>query len=202
MIHRYSKLVALALIGLTNSVWASELSNGRLDVEPTNLTLYGTESSAGVLVTSTDVDGLNRDLTRSANYVSMTPDVFSVDGRGLVRAKANGTGQLKVTFQGRTRFASVTVADVETSPESSFQSDVIPILSKYGCNSSGCHGKAEGQNGFKLSVFGFDTQADFQSLTAEGRGRRVFVAAPDQSLLLTKACGAVPHGGGESGVFA
>ena len=55
-----------------------------------------------------------------------------------------------------------------------FANDVVPILSRFGCNSSGCHGKAEGQNGFKLSVFGFDPEADHRALTMEGRGRRVF----------------------------
>ena len=77
-----------------------------------------------------------------------------------------------------------------------FENDVIPILSRHGCNASGCHGKAEGQNGFKLSVFGFDPAADHRALTVESRGRRVFPAAPDQSLLLLKASGGVPHGGG------
>lgn len=77
-----------------------------------------------------------------------------------------------------------------------FAADVVPILSKHGCNASACHGKAEGQNGFKLSVFGFDPPADHAALTRQGRGRRVFPAAPDQSLLLSKASGRVPHGGG------
>ncbi len=77
-----------------------------------------------------------------------------------------------------------------------FENDVLPILGKFGCNSSGCHGKAEGQNGFKLSVFGFDPKADFGALVMEGRGRRVFPAAPERSLLLRKATGAAPHGGG------
>lgn len=77
-----------------------------------------------------------------------------------------------------------------------FANDIVPILSRFSCNTSGCHGKAEGQNGFKLSVFGFDPQADHRALTMEGRGRRVFPAAPERSLLLMKACGDVPHGGG------
>ena len=70
-----------------------------------------------------------------------------------------------------------------------FENDVVPILSRFACNNSGCHGKAEGQNGFKLSVFGFDAPADFDALTKEGRGRRVSTTAPDTSLLLTKAAG-------------
>src|ERR1051326_4542315 len=78
----------------------------------------------------------------------------------------------------------------------SFQNDVMPLFSRFGCNSSGCHGKAEGQNGFKLSVFGFDPVADYAALTKESRGRRVAPAVPDQSLLLRKMSGQIAHGGG------
>ncbi len=77
-----------------------------------------------------------------------------------------------------------------------FANDIVPLLSRYGCNSSGCHGKAEGQNGFKLSVFGFDPAADYDAITKEARGRRVFPAAAEHSLLLAKASGGLPHGGG------
>ena len=62
-----------------------------------------------------------------------------------------------------------------------FENDILPILSRHGCNASGCHGKAEGQNGFKLSVFGFDPAADYRALVVEGRGRRVSPAAPEKS---------------------
>ena len=65
----------------------------------------------------------------------------------------------------------------------SFEHQILPILTKASCNSGGCHGKAEGQNGFKLSVFGFDPQADYQALVMEGRGRRLFAAAPDTACL-------------------
>ncbi len=77
-----------------------------------------------------------------------------------------------------------------------FENDIVPILTKFGCNASGCHGKAEGQNGFKLSVFGFDPLADHTAITKEARGRRVFPASPKQSLFLEKASGGLPHGGG------
>src|SRR5262249_47195182 len=61
----------------------------------------------------------------------------------------------------------------------------------------GCHGKASGQNGFKLSLLGFEPEVDYVALVKEARGRRLFPAAPDASLLLTKATGTVPHGGGK-----
>lgn len=77
-----------------------------------------------------------------------------------------------------------------------FENEIQPLLTRYGCNSGGCHGKAGGQNGFKLSLFGFDTQADYEEIVEHGRGRRVNVATPEQSLLLLKSVGAVPHGGG------
>jgi hypothetical protein len=77
-----------------------------------------------------------------------------------------------------------------------FENDVQPLLTRYGCNSGGCHGKASGQNGFKLSLFGFDNQADYEEIVLHARGRRINVAIPEQSLLLLKSIGAVPHGGG------
>ena len=77
-----------------------------------------------------------------------------------------------------------------------FENDILPILSRHGCNSSGCHGKAEGQGGFKLSVFAFDPPADYAGLVKEARGRRVNASAPEESLFLRKASGATPHGGG------
>ena len=77
-----------------------------------------------------------------------------------------------------------------------FGNDIVPLLSRHGCNSGGCHGKASGQNGFKLSLFGFDQTFDHESIVKQDRGRRLFPAAPDESLFLKKAVGAVPHGGG------
>ncbi|MEY2727588.1 MAG: hypothetical protein RLZZ458_3455 [Planctomycetota bacterium] len=77
-----------------------------------------------------------------------------------------------------------------------FENHIIPVLTRFGCNMSGCHGKAEGQNGFKLSVFGFDPLADYQAIVQDGFGRRVFPGVPENSLLLLKATGQVPHGGG------
>jgi hypothetical protein len=77
-----------------------------------------------------------------------------------------------------------------------FPSEIVPIFTKLGCNGGGCHGKAAGQNGFKLSLLGFDPREDYEHLKSESRGRRVAPANPSQSLLLTKTINAVPHGGG------
>jgi hypothetical protein len=78
-----------------------------------------------------------------------------------------------------------------------FANQIEPLLSRFGCNAGGCHGKASGQNGFKLSLFGFDTEFDYEAIVEEGRGRRIFGSAAENSLLLRKAAGKVPHGGGK-----
>lgn len=82
------------------------------------------------------------------------------------------------------------------SPQVSFLNEVMPLLTKAGCSSGGCHSKPEGQNNFKLSVFGYDPQLDYNEIVHDAHGRRVFFAAPEESLLLLKATGSVPHEGG------
>lgn len=86
-----------------------------------------------------------------------------------------------------------------TAPEVavSFVNDVVPILTKSGCNAGTCHAKAgNGQNGFQLSLLGFEPNEDYAHLVRESRGRRISLAAPEQSLLLMKATGSLPHRGG------
>ena len=72
----------------------------------------------------------------------------------------------------------------------------MPILTRLGCNTGACHGKADGQNGFHLSLFGYDPAGDFQALARDAGQRRLSRLAPDESLFLAKATGRVPHGGG------
>ncbi len=79
----------------------------------------------------------------------------------------------------------------------SFELDVLPIITARGCNTGACHGKQRGQNGFQLSLLGFDADFDYAALTQNARGRRVFPAAPERSLLLQKPTGESPHGGGQ-----
>ena len=78
-----------------------------------------------------------------------------------------------------------------------FRRDVMPVFFRAGCNSGTCHGSARGQDGFHLSLFGYDPKGDYFRITQEMIGRRINVARPEQSLLLRKAIGAVPHTGGK-----
>ncbi len=89
------------------------------------------------------------------------------------------------------------VSAAEGTKPISFTNDVIPVLTKAGCNTGVCHAKAGGgQNGFQLSLLGFESLDDYEAIVMDGRGRRVFPSSPDQSLLLKKAAALVPHGGG------
>ena len=67
----------------------------------------------------------------------------------------------------------------------------MPILTRLGCNTGGCHGQADGQNGFHLSLFGYDPAGDFQALTRDGGQRRLSRLVPEESLFLAKATGTV-----------
>lgn len=93
-------------------------------------------------------------------------------------------------------FSLAAKAEESGSSAISFELDVQPILTARGCNSGPCHGKARGQNGFQLSLLGFDSAFDFEAITKNARGRRVSASSPEHSLLLRKASAQVPHGGG------
>jgi len=83
-----------------------------------------------------------------------------------------------------------------SAAEPRFDLDVVPVLSKLGCNSGGCHGALAGKGGFRLSLFGYDPAADHGAITREALGRRIDPADPGASLLLAKPSGALPHKGG------
>ena len=167
-----------------------------LAVDPPELRLEGPSARRLVLVEGVGVEGETVDITRAARYRSLNPAVATVDGLGVVRATGDGQTSVVVEAGGDARTIPVWVEGSQRRRPYNFENDVIPILSKLGCNASGCHGKAEGQNGFKLSVFGFDPEADYGALTRESRGRRIFPAAPERSLILLKMAGDLPHGGG------
>jgi hypothetical protein len=180
----------LSLILSVGTAW------GEITVRPEQIVLSGPESSQQVLVTQTRGEQRS-DVTRTATYAVIGPPLVRIDSQGLVQPLAEGTTVLAVSVGDAKVSVPVTVAGLANPPAVSFEHDVLPVLTKSRCNSGGCHGKAEGQNGFKLSLFGFDADADYAAILKEGRGRRVALAAPTQSLLLRKGTAELPHGGGQ-----
>jgi hypothetical protein len=171
---------------------ADEASPPQLRVVPASAVLRGPDSVQQLAVEGTD----GRDLTDQAQYVSADPKVVSVDAAGSISAQGDGATTITVKHGALETKVPVTVKDFANGPPINFANQVVPIFTKLGCNSGGCHGKASGQNGFRLSLLGFEPMLDYETLVKEGRGRRLFPASPTESLLLKKAIAKVPHGGG------
>lgn len=138
----------------------------------------------------------NADMTGVAKYEVTGKDVIRVETGGRVIPIANGTAEIIASFQGQSVKIPVTVSHMDSPKPINFTNQVSPILTKLGCNAGGCHGKIQGQNGFRLSLLGFDPELDYMTLVKESRGRRLLPASPDASLFLLKASGQMPHGGG------
>jgi len=180
----------------STSARAAEVAVQEVTADPTTVQLRGPGARYSLLVHGKTADGRVIDLTGKAKFRSEKPGLAIVSEGGEIRSVADGDGQVSIEAAGKTLTVAVKVEGAAEPRRIHFENDIVPLLSRFGCNMSGCHGKAEGQNGFKLSVFGFDPAADFAALTKEGRGRRVFPAAPEGSLLLTKMSGMTAHGGG------
>ncbi len=168
----------------------------RLEVAPADVRINGSDGLAQVVVTGLDGRGASVDLTATARYTIARPDVARIEPGGLIRPSRDGKTTLTVEAAGRSLTVPVVVADMANAKPVHFVGEVVPILTKLGCNAGACHGKSTGQNGFKLSLLGFDPQSDYQALAREGRGRRIFPAHPAQSLVLKKPTATIPHGGG------
>ena len=176
---------------------------GAQQVSPREILLDRPEASVQFVVqisdaaTSTGEKRL-RDVTRQSRFRIEPAGIAAIDERGLVRPLAEGKATLHFESDGADtpQTVPITVTGMTSPQPISFRNEVMPILTKARCNTGGCHGKAEGQNGFKLSIFGFDVQSDFESIVLESRGRRVTPLTPDQSLLYLKGSARVPHGGG------
>src|SRR5262249_4126147 len=136
------------------------------------------------------------DLTHQARYAVTPAGVVRFSAHGYVRPIGKGAATISVKAAGQSRTVKVVVGDFDEQRPLHFANDIVPLLSRFVCNAGGCHGKASGQNGFKLSLFGFDPAFDYNAIVKEARGRRVFPAAPDSSLFLAKPSGRLPHGGG------
>ncbi len=137
------------------------------------------------------------DVTHKVSY-SATPDgLLRCLPGGLVKPLKNGSGTITVRLEGaKTASIPFEISGFEKEAAADFANEVIPILTRSGCNNGSCHGKAGGRDGFRLSLLGYEPENDFRYIVQENRGRRISPAAPDQSLILQKATGEIPHEGG------
>jgi hypothetical protein len=168
-----------------------------LGIHPEKITLRGGDAVQQLIVTATLPGGRLQDLSGDVQYDVADSKIVRVSSTGRVVPIGNGDTRIIAHYGARTAEVPVHTEAVDENLPINFANQVVPILTKLGCNSGGCHGKASGQNGFKISLLGFDPDVDYNALVKEARGRRVFPAAPDQSLLLRKASGGIAHGGGK-----
>jgi hypothetical protein len=188
--------VVLMLTGCLSAVAAAPGEGTRLDVYPPDVQLDNARSRQRFIVVAMRPDGVTQDVTAKAKAVLADAKLAKLEGTTLVPL-ADGQTRLEVEFAGRKVVVPVTVRQASASPPVSFKLDVMPVFMRAGCNTGSCHGSARGKDGFRLSLFGFDPDGDYYRLTREVGFRRLNLALPEESLLLEKASGVVPHSGGK-----
>jgi len=152
------------------------------------------------LLVTKKTGNLETDITHEVDFSATPRGIAEIDAYGHMTPLKNGEVTVTATLAGTTPKApasiKVKVTNQEATPEIHFAHEVVPVFTKYGCNGGGCHGKSGGQNNFRLSLFGYEPWNDHDWLVRESRGRRLSPAAPENSLLMMKATGEIPHEGG------
>ncbi|WP_182867268.1 DUF1549 domain-containing protein [Rhodopirellula sp. JC639] len=194
-------LAAIVCLAVTDSSATNSADQQSLRIDNVDgaaaTTLVGTDARLQLIVSRSESNGMTTDWTRRVKFSASPEGLVSIDPTGSVTPLADGTVTLSATSEdGQSVTATLDVSGTGQTQPVSFCGQVVPIFTKLGCNGGGCHGKIAGQNGFRLSLLGFEPHEDHKRLVAESRGRRVSLAAPDQSLLLMKTINAMPHGGG------
>lgn len=174
----------------------------RIQVEPSQIVLNSARDQQSIVVTAFFDDGSTRDVTADCKLdlglqdTSSKESIFDQVAETLL-PRHDGKGYLNVEYLGVQDKVEVEVKGAAVQPMVSFRNEVLPALTKAGCNTGKCHGSASGKDGFRLSLYGFDPQGDHYRLTREISGRRIQLSKPESCLLVQKATGNVPHTGGQ-----
>lgn len=167
----------------------------RLEISPAVIELDSPNAYHQLLVTARLNSGDQADLTRQVKWQLDQP-VATVDAYGKVSPTKVGEAVLTAHHEGQKATAKVKVAGLDAEYHPDFLRDVNPVITRLGCNAGTCHGAKDGKNGFKLSLRGYDPVYDVRAFGDDHAARRVNYASPDDSLMLLKATGAVPHEAG------
>lgn len=173
----------------------TEIEIRSLEIAPPSAVLRLGNILENVVVSAIDEDGIRYDVTAEAEFRS-NPLVTRQSPRTFL-ARLEGESLLDVVWRSQTISWPIRVESAGSPDKLSFARDILPILSRSGCNGGSCHAKPNGQNGFALSVFAYDPSSDYHEIVKDARGRRVFPSLPEESLLLQKATLAIPHKGGK-----
>jgi len=189
--HSRRILVALTLVSLAWPISAAEYR-----LLPEKIVLHGPHDRQRVVLAILEQGKIVGQCTTRVQFQIQPASVASIDAEGVVWPRQNGQAMLMVQVQdGATLQVPISVGNMESSGPS-FRREVLPMLTRAGCNSGACHGALAGKGGLKLSLRGYDPEADYDVLTRQALGRRLDLAQPHRSLLLLKPTMTVKHGGG------
>ena len=167
----------------------------QLIIEPDVAFIRGVGSTHTLLFTAIDSEGSRLDVTPDVLVTVDAPDVVRGTSPGTFQARKFGFAKLSAVYRDLRAEAAV-IVQPRRSSRVDFATEVAPIFSQRGCNNTNCHGALNGQSGFKLSLFGYDPDADFDAIVHHSEGRRIDRDRPDESLLLMKPTFEISHGGG------
>jgi hypothetical protein len=192
-----SKLIGntLSLLLLTLSVGALARGAEDLAILPSEIVLTGPHARQSLLVEKISEGQYVGEAGGSQQWSLSDASIAEVEN-GVLAPRKNGEAVLTLTSGDKTTTAKVRVEKFDEPSPVSFRNHVQSVLSKAGCNSGACHGAAAGKNGFKLSLRGYDADADWFAITRQARGRRIVPDDPARSMLVTKPTAAIPHKGG------
>ena len=176
-------LAAIVLFGPAGA-FADPPASKTLEVWPAEVRLSGPASSQRLVVVGVDPDGSRRDLTADAWAESASPGVAAIDARGRVIPKGDGIGTIVVRAGGTEARVPVHVSGAAAARRVSFRHEVVPVLTKLGCNMGTCHGGQHGKGGFKLSLLGFEPSPDFAAIVKSAESRRGHAVSPPRRALL------------------
>jgi len=193
----YLAVLCLLANSQSMSLRADDAAFPLINVEPAIVNLAGPLSRSQIVVTATMSGGRAIDVNVESTLAMSDATVATISASGQAAPVANGRCVLRVTYQSRVVEVPVVVTAVALDHPVSFTEDVLPALTKAGCNQGACHGGQFGQGNFKLSLLGFAPEEDHPAIVREASQRRVALVSPNDSLLLQKAIAAIPHGGGQ-----
>lgn len=167
-----------------------------LQIHPPAVTLTGPAATQRVIVMRLEDKTNVGDVTQRSEFFSSNPKVATIDEVGIVTAVGDGETNISASHDDMRAAIKVKVEKTREPAAVSFANHVIPVLTKLGCNSGACHGALAGKGGMKLSLRGYDPEADHFVLTRQANARRVNRQEPHKSLMLMKPTLALEHGGG------
>lgn len=185
-------LTTALLVAAAGSVLGAQ----NFEVFPAEVNLKYLRDSQSIVCRFTEPNGVHRNVTGEAKITFSDATKAKVQN-GTVLPLADGETKMKVEFAGQTVEIPVKVEAVKEDLAISFRNDVMPIFMRNTCNSGGCHGASRGKDGFRLSLFGYNPDGDYFNITREQIGRRINLATPEASMMLTKCSGEAPHTGGK-----